>query len=106
MGSAGQAMGASRLCALSHVAEEVAVASADHAAPDGEDVGDPAVGRYVLHTLSRGVCHPCAKRGCPGTVSESGAVSGQICGESAALAPADRPLGWPAGHVSLAVASK
>src|SRR5215471_6310669 len=104
MGSAGPARGASRLGALSPVAEAVAVASAAHAAPDGEDVGAPAVGRYVLHTLSRGVCHPRAKRGCPGTVSESGAVSGHICGASADLAPAHRPLGWPAGHVSLAVA--
>src|SRR5215831_5971746 len=63
-------MDPSRLCAVCPATEEVAVASADHAAPNGQDTGDPAVGRYVLHTLPRGICHQRAKRGCPHAVSE------------------------------------
>jgi hypothetical protein len=40
-------MDPSRLCALSPVAEKVAVASADDAATDSKDEGDPAVGGGV-----------------------------------------------------------
>src|SRR4029450_3926489 len=92
LGSAGAAMDPSRLCAVCPAAEEVAVASANHAAPDGQDAGDPTVGRYVLHTLSRGVCHQRAKRGCPHAIPELSAVSSQICRQSTDLAAADRPL--------------
>ena len=44
MGSPEAAVDPSRLCAVSHAPQEVAVVSADHAAADGEDPGDQAAG--------------------------------------------------------------
>src|SRR5215217_600930 len=103
MGSAGEGVGPSGVCTVSYAAQEVAVTSPDDAPPDGEDEGDPAVGRCVLYALSRGVCHQRAKGRCAIPVSELGDVSREICGESAHLTAAHRPLGWPPRHLSLSL---
>ena len=48
-----------------HAAQEVAVASPDDAPTDGEDRGEPSVGRCVLQAISRRVCDERAKGDVP-----------------------------------------
>src|SRR5438132_5915593 len=101
MGCAGQAVEASGLCAVSSAPEEMAMASADDAATDGEDQGNHPVSRCVLHALSRGICDPCPKGGGARTVAAFGAESREIRGESANHAASYQSLRWSTGNVSL-----
>ena len=73
LGSAGQAVGASGLYAISHAAQEVAVASADDAPTDGEDARRSS-GWWIRVTraIARGLSTNVQKGDVPRTVSEFG----------------------------------
>ena len=93
MGSAGQPVGASRLRAVSHVAQEVAVASAARCCDrrcktqEMKRLVDACYTRY-----REGFVTNVQKGDVPARYQSLATVSGQICGESADLAAAHRSL--------------